>query len=173
LQEENPDMKLYIKQKVFSIGAKFNITDENGEEKYSVQGEVISLGKKLHIYKNGEEVALVQQKLLSFLPRFFILVGGEKKIEIVREFTLLKPRYNIIGKDWIVDGDYLSHDYVISSQGNEIARIHKVWMSWGDSFELDILDTDDEVSLIAVILVIDAVMDAGNKNTNTTTLNFH
>ena len=43
-------MKLYIKQKVFSWGAKFNITDENGEERYSVAGEVFTLAKKLHIY---------------------------------------------------------------------------------------------------------------------------
>ena len=37
-------------------------------------------------------------------------------------------------------------------------------MSWGDSYELDILDTDEEVSLIAVILIIDAVMDAGQSS---------
>ena len=59
-------MKLYIKQKVFSWGAKFNITDENGEERYRVEGEVFTLGKKLHVYDmSGEEVAFIQQKLLS------------------------------------------------------------------------------------------------------------
>ena len=43
-------MKLYIRQKVISTGARFNIKDENGEERYLVEGEVFALGKKLHIY---------------------------------------------------------------------------------------------------------------------------
>ena len=55
---------------------------------------------------------------------------------------------------------------MIVEQGRVIASVHKVWMSWGDSFELDIQDTDDEVGLIAVILVIDAVMDTGNARTS-------
>ena len=153
-------MKLYIKQKVLSIGAKFHITDENGENRYRVEGEVFTLGKKLHVYdENDEEVALVQQKLLSIMPRFYVFVNGEKIAEILKEFTFLKPRYDIFGKNWTVEGDFLAHDYTIIEQGNEIAAVHKVWMSWGDSFELDIYDTHDEIGLIAVILAIDAVMD--------------
>ncbi len=156
-------MKLYIKQKVFSWAAKFNITDEYGEERYSVRGEVFTLAKKLHVFDpSGEEVALVQQKLLSLLPRFYVYVNGQQIAEIVKELTFLKPRYDIFGKGWTVEGDLLAHDYTITESGREIARVHKVWMSWGDSFELDIYDTSDEVGLIAVILAIDAVMDAGN-----------
>ena len=162
-------MKLYIKQKVFSIGAKFNITDGNGEERYRVEGEVFTLGKKLHIYDiRGEEVAFVQQKLLSLMPRFYVYVNGEKTAEVLKEFTFLKPKYDIFGKGWTVEGDFLAHDYAIMEAGREIASVHKVWMSWGDSYELDILDTDDEVSLLAVILVIDAVMDAGQSSYSST-----
>lgn len=160
-------MKLYIKQKVFSWGAKFNITDEYDEERYSVAGEVFTLAKKLHIYDlTGEEIAFVQQKLFSLMPRFYVYVNGQQIAEIVKELTYFKPRYDILGKGWTVEGDILAHDYMIVEQGRVIASVHKVWMSWGDSFELDIQDTDDEVGLIAVILVIDAVMDAGNARTS-------
>lgn len=31
-------MKLYIKQKVFSIGAKFSVKDEAGNDRYFVEG---------------------------------------------------------------------------------------------------------------------------------------
>ncbi len=156
-------MKLYIRQKVFSFGAKFNVTDEFEEEHYKVEGEVFTLAPKLHIYDTtGYEVALVQKKLLSLMPKFNVYVNGLQIAEIVKEITFLKPRYYIIGKGWTVEGDLLAHDYSIMSDGNEIAGIHKVWMSWGDCFELDIYDTEDEVGLIAVILAIDAVMDAGN-----------
>ena len=99
------------------------------------------------------------------MPRFYIFEDGERIAEIVKELTFLKPRYDIFGKGWTVEGDVLSHDYSIMEQGSEIARVHKVWMSWGDSFELNIYDTQDEVGLIAVILAIDAVMDSNNNST--------
>ena len=43
-------MKLYLKQKVFSWGDSFTVYDENGNDKYYVEGEIFSFGKKLHIY---------------------------------------------------------------------------------------------------------------------------
>ena len=53
-------MKLYIKEKVFSWGDKFTVKDENGNDKYLVQGEVFSWGKKLHVYDSvGREVAFI------------------------------------------------------------------------------------------------------------------
>ncbi len=158
-------MRLYIKQRVLSLRAKFDITDEFGEVRYLVEGEVFTIGRKLHIYdSSGEEVAFVRQKVMSIMPRFHVFVNGEQIVEILKEFTFLKPRYHIIGKGWVVEGDLLQHDYSIMSDGEEIAKVHKVWMSWGDSFELDITDSHDEVGLIAVILAIDAVMDSNNSS---------
>ena len=40
-------MKLYIKQKVFSIKDKFTIKDEEGNDKYFVEGKILSLGKNI------------------------------------------------------------------------------------------------------------------------------
>lgn len=82
-------MKLYIKQKVFSIGAKFSVKDEAGNDRYFVEGEILTLGRKLHIYDiNNNEVAFVRQKLLTFMPKFTVEVGGEEVAEIVKQLTL-------------------------------------------------------------------------------------
>ena len=43
-------MSLYIKQHIFSWGDQFSVYDESGNEKYFVEGEVFSFGKKLHLY---------------------------------------------------------------------------------------------------------------------------
>ncbi|MDE6767733.1 MAG: hypothetical protein K2J35_06020, partial [Eubacterium sp.] len=63
---------------------------------------------------------------------------------------------------WPVEGEFVAHDYVITSGNRAIVSIHKAWMSWGDTFELDIADDRDEVTALAVVLAIDAVMDAQN-----------
>ena len=69
-------MKLYIRQKVFSFKDKFSIYDENGEIQYTAEGEIFTLGKKLHIKDlNGREVIFIKQRLLTFLPKYEISIN--------------------------------------------------------------------------------------------------
>ena len=152
-------MKLYIKQKVFTWGDKFTVKDINGDDRYFVEGEIFSWGKKLHVYDmNGNEAAFIQQKVFSFLPRYFVYVGDEQVAEIVKEFSFLFPRYSIEGLGWDIEGRFMAHDYEITQNGRPIVTISKEWMTWGDSYELDIADPKDEIVALAVVLTIDAVM---------------
>ena len=52
----------------------------------------------------------------------------------------------------------MAHDYEITQNGNPIVTIRKEWMTWGDSYELDIADPQNEIIALAVVLTIDAVM---------------
>ena len=154
-------MQLYMKQKVFSWKDKFSIQNAFGEDKYYVEGKVISIGKKLRIFdKNGGELAFVNQKVVSLMPKFSVEMDGQEVAVIKKKFSFLKPKYFIEGPDWEVTGNFSGHDYAITENGNAIVTIHKKWMAWGDTFELDIADESREVLAVAVVLAIDAVMDA-------------
>ncbi len=154
-------MKLYIRQKVFSWSDKFTVKDEYGNDRFTVQGELFSFGKKLHIYDmQGVEAAFIQQKVWSFMPRYFVFVNGTQIAEIVKKFTFLRPQYLIEGPGWDVKGDFFSHNYTITSGNNPIVSIRKEWMTWGDSYELDIANPADEIGALAVVLAIDCVMAA-------------
>ena len=154
-------MKLYMKQKVFSWADTFTVKDSMGEDKYFVKGEAFSWGKKLHVYdRSGREVAFVRQKLWTFMPRYMVSVNGTDVAEIVKEFTFLRPKYSIIGPGWEVDGSFWEHDYEVTENGRPIVSIRKEWMTWGDTYELDIADTGNEVMALAVVLAIDCVLDA-------------
>ena len=158
-------MKLYIKQKVFTIKDKFTVKDEAGNDKYFVEGKLLSLGKKFYIYNmEKEEVAYIEQKLMNLMPKFFVYVKGEKIAEIHKKFSFLKPKYEIVGKNWVTNGDLWAHEYNITDidSGNQIASMHKEWMTWGDSYMLDIVDEKHEISIMALILAIDAVMATKN-----------
>ena len=149
---------LYMRQKVFSWKDRFNIQGEDGSDRYWVEGEFFSVGKKLHVYDmTGVEVAFVRQKVMSFRPRFYVFVQGVQVAEIVREFAL-RPRYTIHGLGWEVRGDFWEHDYEILCQGRSVVRVHKTWLAWGDSYQIDVLDNRDEVNALAVVLAIDAVI---------------
>ena len=154
-------MKLYMKQKVFSWKDRFTIKDASGADRYTVEGQFFSFGKKLHIFnRDGDEVAFVKQKVVALMPKFFVEIGGEDVAEIAKKFTFFKPKYVVNGPGWDVQGDMWSHNYTITSGGNPVVSIHKQWMAWGDTFELDIAPGADEVLALAVVLAIDAVMDA-------------
>ena len=154
-------MKLYIKEKVFSWGDKFTVKDEYGNDKYFVQGEVFSWGKKLHVYDSVDrEVAFIKQEVWSLLPRFYVFCGDEQIAEIKKEFTFLFPKYSIQGLGWEIEGKLMAHDYEILKNGKSIVTISKEWMTWGDSYELNIANPEDEIVALAVVLTIDCVMEA-------------
>ena len=158
-------MKLYIKEKVFSWSDTFYVKDANGEDKYTVEGEFFSLGKKLHVYdRHGAEVAFIQQELFTFLPQFTVFVGGAEVARVKREFTFFRPRYTVEGLDWDVDGSFWEHDYQITRQGSPIVTIQKEWMTWGDSYMLDIANPADEIIALAVVLTIDCVQEMQQNN---------
>lgn len=156
-------MKLYIKEKVFSWGDRFTVKDEYGNDKYFVQGEVFSWGKKLHVYDSVDrEVAFIKQEVWSLLPRFYVFCGDEQIAEIKKEFTFLFPKYSIQGLGWEIEGKLMAHDYEIIKNGNSIVTISKEWMTWGDSYELNIANPEDEIVALAVVLTIDCVMEASS-----------
>jgi len=154
-------MKLYLKQRVFSWSDRFYVKDEQGNDRYSVAGELFSWGKKLHIYDaGGSEVAFIRQKLFTWLPRFYVEIDGRVVCEIVKEFTFFKPSYRIEGLNWRMDGDFFSHEYCLYDGGREIMRLSKHWFTWGDSYELAVANPMDELLCLSVALAMDCAVAA-------------
>ena len=84
---------------------------------------------------------------------------GDRQIaEIKKEFTFFFPKYNIEGLGWEINGSFMAHEYEITKAGMPIVSITKEWMTWGDSYELNISNPQDEIMALAVVLTIDCVM---------------
>ena len=158
-------MRLYMKEKVFSWNERFTVKDENGWDKYFVEGEFLTLGKKLHLLNaHGDEVAFIRQQLFTLMPRYTVEIGGREVAEIRKEFTLFFQRYVIDGLGWEIEGSVWEHAYEIRKNGRLIAAISKEWFTWGDSYMLDILNPADELVALAVVLTIDCVAEASRNN---------
>lgn len=156
-------MKLYIKEKVFSWGDRFTVKDEFERDKYVVQGEVFSWGKKLHIYDmTGKEIAFIKQEIWSFLPRYYVFCDEKQVAEIKKEFSLFFPRYRVEGLGWEIEGNFTAHNYEINQNGRTIVSIRKEWMTWGDSYELEIADSENEIIALAVVITIDCVTESSS-----------
>ena len=154
-------MKYYIKQKVFSWKDKFFIKDSDGVDRYYAESEFFTWGKKLHLYDmNGTEVAFIKQEVWRFLPHYHVFVDGVEIAEVVKEFTFLKPKYTVNGPGWEINGSFGAHEYEVTRNDYPVFRVHKEWMSWGDSYEIDIEKPEDTIAALAVTLIIDCVMAA-------------
>lgn len=158
-------MEFLLKQKAFSWGDKFTVFDRDGNDAYYVKGEVFTLGKKLHVTDlSGTEVAFIHQKVWSFMPRFFVDVNGETVMEIKREFTLMKPVYNVSGRlgEWTVKGDFFAHEYSVESPNGQIANISKRILTWGDTYDIVIADDVDPLVVLCLVLAVDASVASQN-----------
>ena len=68
----------------------------------------------------------------------------------------------IDGLGWDIAGDFTSHEYEITQDGRPIVYISKEWMTWGDSYLLDIQNPADEIVALAVVITIDCVVEQQN-----------
>ena len=106
-------VKLYIQQKVFSIGDRYNIVNETGQPVFSVKSEIFTFGAKIHLYDvTGAELYYIQQKLFKFLPEYHIYNGDSQCAVIKKEFSFLKPRLNITSQfgDFTFEGNLFAMD---------------------------------------------------------------
>ena len=160
-------MKLYIKQQVFSFVDRFYIKDEMGNNRYYVEGEFLSLGKRLHLYDlSGHELVYIEQKIWNFLPTFEVYVHGGLKAKIIKEFNLFARTYRIEGLNWYVQGDFWAHEYAILDGISTVVEISKEWFTWGDSYMLSIENDAYELDALAVVLTIDACMASSSNSSN-------
>ncbi len=150
-------MRLIFKQKIFSWFDSYDIYDESGNDVYIVKGQ-LSWGHLLKIYDaNGNVVGTVKEKVLSWLPKFEMYLDDSYIGCIKKEFTFLKPKFSIDYNGWQVSGDWLEWDYtILDSSGRHIAKIYKEVWNWTDTYVMDIYDPKDAVSVLMLVLAIDA-----------------
>lgn len=150
-------MKLIFKQRFFSWFDSYDIYDEAGNPRFEAKGK-LSWGHLLKIYgPDGEELGSVKEKVFTLLPKFEIYVKDEYLGCIKKEFSLFKPSFSIDFNGWSVHGDWLEWDYQIcDSKGATVANISKEVLKWTDTYVLDINDQNDILSVLMLVLAIDA-----------------
>ncbi len=152
--------QLYLKQKVFSFGEKYNVFDENQNIVYHIKGKVFSLRNKMDMYKNDQHIYSMERKLFHLLPLYILLDSdGNEVARIQKNFTLFGGKMTIhssYGEMQLI-GQVFQLDFSLLSDGKEVMSIHKKWISWGDSYEISITDDAHESFYVALVILIDAM----------------
>ena len=150
-------MKLLFKQRLFSWFDSYDIYDEAGETVYTVKGQ-LSWGHCLKIFdRYDNEIGTVKERVLTWLPKFEIWLGGRYLGCISKEFTFLRPKFDIDYNGWHVEGDFMEWDYtILNSAGQRIAVVSKELLHWTDTYVIDVEDPQGALGALMLVLAIDA-----------------
>ena len=156
-------MRLLFKQRLFSWFDSYDIYTEDGSVCYTVKGQ-LAWGHLLKVYDaQGHEVGEVRERLLSLLPKFEVSCGGQYLGCIRKEFSLLRPRFDIDYNGWSVPGDWMGWDDPITGPGGRcIATVSTELLRMTDTYVLEIEDTADALHVLLFALAMDAEKCSSN-----------
>lgn len=154
-------MRLLFKQKMFSWLDSYDVFDESGQTVYTIKSK-FSWGHCFKIYDSyGKELGAIKQKIFTFIPKFE-MYQGEHLIGCVRkEFSFLKPKFNIDYNGWFVKGNLFECNYsIINTLGNTVAVISKQFFNLTDTYTIDVANPNDALCALMLVLAIDAEKDS-------------
>ena len=155
-----------VKEKFWSLGNDFTVKDKDGVDRYLVNGAAFSWGDKLSFQDmEGRELAFIEQELLSSMPCYRIIRNGSVFAEVVKEFTWFKQKFTLDvpgPNDYEIDGSFWIHEYTVTRLGRRVASISKAFWRWPDSYGVDVVDGEDDVSILCACIVIDQVLHDEN-----------
>lgn len=157
-------MKLFIKQKVFTIGEEFTVKDEQGNDVFYVQGSFFRIPKKFTIYNTKREVVGTIESQLFRLFSHYDVTTNNDSLTVRQNFSFFRDNISIVNKDWTLQGDFLSHEYRVISGNRPIMSISKHWFTWGDSYMLDVEREEDAILSLAIVIIVDNIISKSRNN---------
>lgn len=160
-------MKFYVKQKVFSFRDKFKISDENQKELFQVGGKFFSLQNKLELQNlDGSVVLHAKKQVLSFMPKYFIYTPHDEEVAIIQRKFGFKPKFEVsVGNDTLdVQGSLFGHSFQIYHNEQMVASIEKRVISWGDTYEIEVLVDNQTELFLFIVIIIDQVIHEQKQN---------
>lgn len=156
-------MKVYIKNKFWSIGGGSSVVDENKQPVFQVKGRPFSITRVKYVCdKDGKRLYKVRNKWINwFIHKAYIYDANKTKIATVKDkWFNVNQDYFIMGyKDEIkVEGQFFGYSCQILRNGEVIGKIIRQITIINDAFELE-ANEEDIPFLIALVIAIDNITD--------------
>ncbi len=159
-------MILYIKRKVFSFTDTYNVFDENLQPIYKVESEFLALLSKIHLYDMfNRELYFIKKRFSFMLAEYEIYKGDTLHAIVKQEFSLFTPKLSVTSQfgDFEIEGNFFAMDFRILHNGQLLGTISKEWLTFGDSYKLEVVDDKDAAFFAALVIAIDNCLHNGKK----------
>lgn len=155
--------KLYVKQKVFKITDHYFIFDEEQTPIYQVDQDFKLIGNTVHVsYPEDREIFVVNKVVMSLLPKYEVNFSDGRTVELKGRLSFLRKKIDVLPEDMSItlEGDIFDHDFSINKDGNEIGRIRKEILAWGDTYEISVYEERYQDLIVALMIAVDCIKDS-------------
>jgi uncharacterized protein YxjI len=159
--------EIVMKKRIVSITEHYDFEDRNGKKLGEGDGNFFQFPARFMIYSvtgggSNQLVMRLEGKLITLRYEFTLFDEqgnqlGTIKRKIVRligeEFWLEQNGVELMR----IYGDFTEHDYVMAIGGQNVAQVHKKWVSVRDQFGVSITGQVDPRLVIGAVIVIEHV----------------
>ena len=150
-------MSLYYINQNFSFRDRFTIKNDQQEDIFFAEGELLSFGKRIKLRAmDGEELLLIKEKVFTFLSQYDFYIADQLVGEMKKEISFFKARYKMVHPNWTIQGDLWSHNYEIKEGNQLIAVINKKIFSFMDAYEIEVYEDNYVELVLGIVIAIDA-----------------
>jgi uncharacterized protein YxjI len=155
-------MRYLVREKLFSIGDDFWITDEQGNKVYLVDGKALRLRETFELKdSSGAVVATIRKRLLSLRDSMEIERDGAVIATVKKAIISPIHHRSVIeladGGELEAVGNILDKEFEIRSGGMVLAHISRSWFRMRDTYGLDVAPGQDDALLIAIAVCLDRI----------------
>ena len=80
----------------------------------------------------------------------------------------IKEKFWSWGNDFtitdVIEGSFWEHEFEFNRSGRRVASVSKNYWGWTDSYGVNIIEGEDDVSILCTCIVIDQVLHDGDKD---------
>ena len=152
--------KFYIKERLFALGAKFDVYDEQGNNIFISEADKFDIGKNISIYdSNNRKVLYMRQQVRIGSHKYIAYDQDMREIATIKK-ELMVPEYNITGSVGIMNmssSSILGRNYEIKKDWITLGTISKEFSFGRDRYFLEVIDENYTVFFVGLLIMIDMV----------------
>ena len=158
-----------LRRKIFTLGHKFTIENEAGQDAYQVEGPFFLPGNALSFRDMaGSELASIKQELLALGHTYEVYRGGRQEA-VVQEafFHPFRHRFAIAEEgpdDLIAQGDLFNREYTFTRNDRTVATVSHRLFSLPDIYGIEIADGEDKVLILCCAVIINLVHERQHRH---------
>ncbi|HWG15981.1 MAG TPA: LURP-one-related family protein [Streptosporangiaceae bacterium] len=151
-----------VREKIFSIGDDFWITDADGNRVFLVDGKALRLRQTFELKdQSGAVLATVHKKLIAIRDTMEIEHDGQV-VATVRK-ALISPLHHrsaielADGSQLEAVGNILDKEFDIQANGQPIAHISRSWFRIRDTYGVEIAPGENDALLLTIAVCLDRI----------------
>ena len=157
--------EIVMKKRILSLREHYDIEDRSGNRLAEGEGNFIQIPAAFQVKdpRSNSHIMEIEGKILTLHKQFTIKDYNGVPLGIIQ-----KKIVKLIGQEfWIekdgielmrIYGNFVNHDYSMEVGGQQVASVHRKWVSIRDQFGISMMGPVDPRLVIGATIVIEHIM---------------